>query len=254
MARVKRGVMVKKRHKKLLAQAKGYRGSRSRRYKVAHETVMHALSYAYRDRRNRKRDFRRLWIQRINAAARINGTTYSRLMHSLKVAGIDIDRKILADIAVRDPQGFSQIVSLKVFDGSQRLTSSAPKTATLAAPPVAPAVQEPVSLTGLAITHIEYNPEGSDLQGEFVRIQNGSANTIDLSGWTLRDQENKHTFTFPSFSLEPNAEVAIWTKSGDNDDSNLYWGNRSAIWNNEGDTAVLSDADGNEVTRFSYGK
>lgn len=118
MARVKRGVMVKKRHKKLLAQAKGYQGSRSRRYKVAHETVMHALAYAYRDRRNRKRDFRRLWIQRINAAARLNGTTYSRLMHDLKVAGIDIDRKMLADLAVRDPQGFSQVASLKVYSGA----------------------------------------------------------------------------------------------------------------------------------------
>lgn len=121
MARVKRGVMVKKRHKKLLAQAKGYQGSRSRRYKVAHETVMHALAYAYRDRRNRKRDFRRLWIQRINAAARLNGTTYSRLMHSLKTAGVEIDRKILADMAVRDPQGFSQVVALN-FGGA----SSAP--------------------------------------------------------------------------------------------------------------------------------
>lgn len=118
MARVKRGVMVKKRHKKLLAQAKGYQGSRSRRYKVAHETVMHALAYAYRDRRNRKRDFRRLWIQRINAAARLNGTTYSRLMHDLKVAGIDIDRKMLADLAVRDPQGFSQVASLKVYSSN----------------------------------------------------------------------------------------------------------------------------------------
>lgn len=124
MARVKRGVMVKKRHKKLLAQAKGYQGSRSRRYKVAHETVMHALSYAYRDRRNRKRDFRRLWIQRINAAARLNGTTYSRLMYSLKEAGITIDRKILADIAVRDPQGFSQIVSANGASGAATATAA----------------------------------------------------------------------------------------------------------------------------------
>ena len=110
MARVKRGVMVRKRHKKLLAQAKGYRGSRSRRYKVAHETVMHALAYAYRDRRNRKRDFRRLWIQRINAAARLHGTTYSRLIHSLNQAGINLDRKILADMAVRDPAAFASVV------------------------------------------------------------------------------------------------------------------------------------------------
>jgi large subunit ribosomal protein L20 len=111
MARVKRGVMAKKRHNKLLNQAKGFRGARSRHYKVAHEAVMHALAYAYRDRRNRKRDFRRLWIQRINAAARLNGTTYSRLIAGLKSAEINLDRKILADLAVRDPQAFSNVVA-----------------------------------------------------------------------------------------------------------------------------------------------
>lgn len=111
MARVKRGVMVRKRHKKLMAQAKGYRGSRSRTYKVAHEAVMHALAHAFRDRRKRKRDFRRLWIQRINAAARINGISYSRLVNGLKLAGIDLDRKVLADMAVRDPAAFSQVVA-----------------------------------------------------------------------------------------------------------------------------------------------
>lgn len=111
MARVKRGVMTKKRHNKLLDQAKGFRGARSRHYKVAHEAVMHALAYAYRDRRNRKRDFRRLWIQRINAAARLNGTTYSRLIAGLKTAGITLDRKVLADIAVRDPRAFSDVVA-----------------------------------------------------------------------------------------------------------------------------------------------
>ncbi len=111
MARVKRGVMTRKRHKKLMAQAKGYRGSRSRHYKVAHEAVMHALAYAYRDRRNRKRDFRRLWIQRINAAARLNGMNYSTLINGLQRAGILLDRKILADMAVRDPAAFSQVVN-----------------------------------------------------------------------------------------------------------------------------------------------
>jgi large subunit ribosomal protein L20 len=110
MARVKRGVMVRKRHNKLLLQAKGYRGSRSRRIKVARETVLKALSYAYRDRRNRKRDFRRLWIIRINAAARQHGLSYSKLMNGLKLAGINLDRKILADMAVRDPAGFSSVV------------------------------------------------------------------------------------------------------------------------------------------------
>ncbi len=110
MARVKRGVMVRKRHNKVMDQAKGYRGSRSRQYKAAHESVMKALSYAYRDRRVRKRDMRRLWIQRINAGARQNGMSYSTFINGLKVAGIDLDRKVLADMAVRDPSAFSQVV------------------------------------------------------------------------------------------------------------------------------------------------
>jgi large subunit ribosomal protein L20 len=110
MARVKRGVMVRKRHKKLLKQAKGFIGSRSRHYKVAHEAVMKALAYAYRDRRHRKRDFRRLWIQRINAGARLHGLSYSRLINGLNLAGIDLDRKMLADMAVRDPEAFGSVV------------------------------------------------------------------------------------------------------------------------------------------------
>jgi large subunit ribosomal protein L20 len=110
MARVKRGVMAHKRHKKLMSQAKGYWGSRSRRFRVARQTVMKALSYAYRDRRHRKRDFRRLWIIRINAAARLHGLSYSRLVNGLKHAGINLDRKILADMAVRDPAGFTRVV------------------------------------------------------------------------------------------------------------------------------------------------
>ncbi|NJN65886.1 MAG: 50S ribosomal protein L20 [Chloroflexaceae bacterium] len=111
MARVKRGVMVRKRHKKLMEQAKGFRGSRSRHFKVAHEAVMKSLAYAYRDRRNRKRDFRRLWVQRINAAARLHGLSYSRLINGLKLAGIDLDRKMLADMAVRDPAAFGNVVA-----------------------------------------------------------------------------------------------------------------------------------------------
>ena len=109
MARIKRGIMVRKRHKKLLAQAKGFRGNRSHNYKTAHEAVMKALAYAYRDRRNRKRDFRGLWIQRINAAARLEGLTYGRMIHGLKTAGIEIDRKVLADLAVRDRPGFTSL-------------------------------------------------------------------------------------------------------------------------------------------------
>jgi large subunit ribosomal protein L20 len=110
MTRIKRGIMARKAHRNVLKRAKGYRSSRSRHYRVANEAVMHALAYAYRDRRNRKRDMRRLWIQRINAAARLNGMSYSRLIHALDQAGIDIDRKILADMAVRDPDGFSRVV------------------------------------------------------------------------------------------------------------------------------------------------
>jgi large subunit ribosomal protein L20 len=109
MARVKRGVMVRKHHKKVMQQAKGFKGSRSRHYKVANETVMKSLSYAYRDRRVRKRDMRRLWVQRINAAARLNGLSYSRFINGLKLAGIDLDRKILSDMAVHDPEGFSKV-------------------------------------------------------------------------------------------------------------------------------------------------
>ena len=111
MARIKRGIMTHKRHKKLLKQAKGFHGSRSHNYKTAHEAVMKALAYAYRDRRNRKRDFRRLWITRINAAARMNGLTYSVLISGLNKAGISIDRRQLADLAVRDAAAFSSIVT-----------------------------------------------------------------------------------------------------------------------------------------------
>lgn len=109
MARVKRGVTSHARHKKVLEMAKGYRGRSSTTYKAALQRVEKALQYAYRDRRNRKRDFRALWIQRINAAARERGLTYGRLIHGLQQAGIEVDRKMLADIAVRDPAGFTQI-------------------------------------------------------------------------------------------------------------------------------------------------
>ena len=106
MTRVKRAVHAKKKRRKTLDLAKGYRGEAHSNYKRAKEAVMKADSYAYRDRRNRKRDFRRLWITRINAAARQNGMTYSQLMHGLALAGIELDRKVLADIAVRDAETF----------------------------------------------------------------------------------------------------------------------------------------------------
>jgi len=109
MARVKRGVIAKARHKKVLSQAKGYYGARSRTYKVAKQAVIKAGQYAYRDRRQRKRQFRALWITRINAAARLNGLSYSRLINGLKCADIEVDRKVLADIAVHDQEAFSTI-------------------------------------------------------------------------------------------------------------------------------------------------
>lgn len=110
MARVKRSVHAKKKRREVLAQAKGYYGSRSRRYKVAKEQVMHSGMYAYRDRRDRKAQFRRLWITRIGAGARQHGLSYSRFIHGLGLAGIELDRKVLADMAVRDPAAFGQLV------------------------------------------------------------------------------------------------------------------------------------------------
>jgi large subunit ribosomal protein L20 len=106
MTRVKRGVHARKKRRATLALAKGYRGDASRHYRVAKETVLKADQYRYRDRRNRKRDFRRLWITRINAAARQHELSYSQLMHGLQLAGVELDRKILADIAVRDAETF----------------------------------------------------------------------------------------------------------------------------------------------------
>ena len=110
MPRVKRGVTDRARHKKVLALAKGFRGRRKNVFRIAKEAVMRAGQYAYRDRRNRKRVFRNLWIARINAASRSLGVTYSRLMAGLKKASIDIDRKVLADMAVNDPAAFGSIV------------------------------------------------------------------------------------------------------------------------------------------------
>ena len=111
MARVKRGVTAHARHKKVLALAKGYRGRGGTAYRVAIEKVEKGLQYAYRDRRNKKRDFRGLWIQRINAGAREHGLTYSQFMHGVKLAGIDLDRKVLSDLAIREPDAFAALVA-----------------------------------------------------------------------------------------------------------------------------------------------
>ncbi len=110
MTRVKRGVAAHKKHKKLLQMAEGHKGTRRRFYRPAHESVMRSMAYMYRDRRNRKRDMRRLWIIRINAAARMHGVSYSKLMHAIHTANIDVDRKILAEMAVNDEAAFTALV------------------------------------------------------------------------------------------------------------------------------------------------
>ena len=111
MPRVKGGYVTRRRRKKVLKLARGYYGAKHKLFKVAQQQVFKSLQYAYRDRRLRKRDFRRLWIARINAAARLNGLSYSRLMHGLKVAGIDVNRKMLADLAIHDDKAFSELAS-----------------------------------------------------------------------------------------------------------------------------------------------
>jgi large subunit ribosomal protein L20 len=127
MARVKRAVNAQKKRRKVLDQASGYRGQRSRLYRKAKEQVTHSLVYAYRDRKKRKGDFRRLWIQRINAAARANGITYNRFIQGLKIAGVEVDRKILADLAVHDAGAFAALV--EVAQKSLPTDVNAPKVA-----------------------------------------------------------------------------------------------------------------------------
>ena len=112
MPRVKRAVSAHKKRRTTLNRAKGYYGAKSRSYRAAKEQVQHSLQYAYRDRRNKKREIRRLWITRINAAARINGLSYSVFMNGLKKAGVELDRKVLADMAANDPQAFAALVEV----------------------------------------------------------------------------------------------------------------------------------------------
>jgi large subunit ribosomal protein L20 len=112
MARIKGGMNAKKRHNRVLKMAKGYKGARSKQYRVAKQSVMRALTSSYAGRKERKRQFRQLWIARINAASRINGVSYSVFMHGLKLAGVDLNRKLLADMAVNDAEGFAKLAEL----------------------------------------------------------------------------------------------------------------------------------------------
>ncbi len=131
MARVKRAVNAQKKRRVVLERASGYRGQRSRLYRKAKEQVTHSLGYAYRDRRARKGDFRRLWIQRINAAARANGMTYNRFVQGLKAAGVAVDRRMLAEMAVNDPQAFTALVEIaKANVPAQPAASAASKEST----------------------------------------------------------------------------------------------------------------------------
>ena len=112
MARVKRAVNAKKKRRTTLERAKGYYGAKSRSYRAAKEQVQHSLQYQYRDRRNKKREIRKLWITRINAGARLNGLSYSVFMNGLKKAGVELDRKVLSDMAINDPEAFAQLVEI----------------------------------------------------------------------------------------------------------------------------------------------
>lgn len=112
MSRVKGGTITRRRHKKVLKLAKGYYGAKSKTFRPANQQVIKSLTYAYRDRRNKKRDFRKLWVTRINAAARINGLSYSKFISGLKASGVEINRKMLADLAVNDAEAFSELVAI----------------------------------------------------------------------------------------------------------------------------------------------
>jgi large subunit ribosomal protein L20 len=147
--RVKRGTKRTKRRKKILKQAKGFYGGKSRNFRVAKEAVERSMQFAYRDRRNRKRDFRRLWIVRINAGARQNGLSYNRFMHGLQKAGCELNRKMLADLAARDPEGFAELakVAQAALEPAKAKTAAKPakakaKAKTAAEPAVEPTEAE----------------------------------------------------------------------------------------------------------------
>jgi large subunit ribosomal protein L20 len=143
MARVKRAVHGRKHHRAVLERAQGFYGNKSRSFRAANEQVMHSGQYAYRDRRARKGDFRKLWIQRINAAARLNGTTYSRFIAGLHREEIDVDRRILADMAVRDPNAFATLVRLVTDSGDAGASEKAAAVVAAATEAVAVADGEP---------------------------------------------------------------------------------------------------------------
>ena len=152
MARIKGGLNARKKHNRVLKLAKGYRGARSKQYRVAKQSVMRALTSSYAGRKERKRQFRQLWIARINAAARMNGISYSQMMHGLKVAGVEINRKMLAEMAVNDAQGFAKLVEL-----AQQGLVNEPVVKNVVKEVVAPVVEtsEEVSLEDMKVAELK---------------------------------------------------------------------------------------------------
>lgn len=161
-------------------------------------------------------------------------------------------------VAARATDRQATATYLRVLPGaasSAPAPSAAPAQAAAAVAPPAPVAPPPAAApatAGVSIAHIEFDPPGRDLDGEYVLVRNATERAVDLIGWTITDGDVKHTFTFPAFTLAPGAEVKVWSKGGVADGANLYWGNRGAIWNNTGDTGTLTDASGAVVSSYTY--
>lgn len=167
------------------------------------------------------------------------------------IAGAEIERWAGDDAAAASPAPEAKpmrVTRLTPESVALGATADAPTLFEADAPPV----ERSTTPTGVGIAHIEYDPPGRDVDGEFVLIVNSSNVPILLGGWTLNDGGAHHVYTFPTFILGPGAEVKVWTGAGANDETNLYWGSRTAIWNNEGDTGTLTDAAGMTISVFSY--
>ena len=167
MPRVKGGYVTRQRRKKVLKLAKGYYGSKHTLYKTAHEQVMRSLAYAYRDRKNRKRDFRKLWISRINAACKLNGMKYSRFINGLDRAGIEVNRKMLAEMAVNDAQGFAKLVELakQGLVNEPVVKNVVVETPVVAEPVVETANEEVVDLESLKVAELKELAKAKGVEG-----------------------------------------------------------------------------------------
>ena len=189
MPRVKGGTVARKRRRKVLKLAKGYYGAKHLLYKTANEQVMHSLAYAYRDRKKRKSNFRKLWITRINAAARLNGMSYSRLVNGLNLAGIEINRKMLADIAVNDAEAFTQIVAAAKRGISGEAAPAPKKVVKVVAKKAAPVKKEVVKEVPVKETPVKAAPVKAAPVKEEVKEVAPVVEKVDLS--TLKVTELK---------------------------------------------------------------